>query len=85
VLDQPGDQDLTAHVNWSLIRVAGEAEGPVTTGFLPQGRWLDRILAAELSSRPDAFRWSPAQVSQFHALTHPSQMGARFQMLVQSR
>ena len=35
-LQQPGDQDLTAHVDFTSVRAAAEAEGMTTLGFLDQ-------------------------------------------------
>ena len=35
-LERPGDQDLTAHVDFTSVRAAAESEGMVTLGFLDQ-------------------------------------------------
>ena len=35
-LDRPGDQDITAHVDFTSVRAAAEDEGMVTLGFLDQ-------------------------------------------------
>ena len=35
-LERPGDQDLTAHVDFTSVREAAESEGFVTLGFLDQ-------------------------------------------------
>jgi SAM-dependent MidA family methyltransferase len=35
-LERPGDQDLTAHVDFTSVRAAAEREGMVTLGFLDQ-------------------------------------------------
>jgi len=39
-LDRPGEQDITAHVDFTSIRAAGEAEGLKTIGFLDQTYFL---------------------------------------------
>jgi SAM-dependent MidA family methyltransferase len=39
-LQQPGDQDLTAHVDFTSVRAAAEAEGLTTIGFLDQTYFL---------------------------------------------
>jgi len=85
LLERPGEQDLTLHVNWDLVRNAGEAEGLTTALHLPQGRWLSGVLAREVARNPGTTDWSAAELRQFHTLTHPDQMGARFQVLVQVR
>jgi SAM-dependent MidA family methyltransferase len=85
LLERPGEQDLTLHVNWDLVRSAGEDEGLTTALHLPQGRWLSSVLARQTTANPGTTNWSPAELRQFHTLTHPTQMGARFQVLVQAR
>ncbi|MGN6155498.1 MAG: class I SAM-dependent methyltransferase [Sphingomicrobium sp.] len=43
VLDRPGEQDLTAHVDFeALAKVAREC-GAAVTAVIEQGRWLDRL------------------------------------------
>ena len=37
---QPGEQDITAHVDFTSIRAAAEAEGMTTIGFLDQTYFL---------------------------------------------
>jgi SAM-dependent MidA family methyltransferase len=37
---QPGEQDITAHVDFTAVRAAAEAEGLVTLGFLDQTYFL---------------------------------------------
>jgi SAM-dependent MidA family methyltransferase len=39
-LHQPGEQDITAHVDFTSIRAAAEAEGLTTLGFLDQTYFL---------------------------------------------
>ncbi len=39
-LQQPGEQDLTAHVDFTSLRTAAEAEGMTTIGFLDQTYFL---------------------------------------------
>jgi SAM-dependent MidA family methyltransferase len=85
VLERPGEQDLTLHVNWDLVRNVGETEGLTTALHLPQGRWLSGVLARQIARNPAIADWSPADALQFQTLTHPDQMGARFQVLVQTR
>jgi len=44
ILANPGEQDLTAHVNFSAIQQAGEDAGLKTECFLTQSQFLTRIL-----------------------------------------
>jgi SAM-dependent MidA family methyltransferase len=43
-LQRPGEQDLTAHVDFTSIRAAAEAEGLTTLGFLDQTYFLLGLL-----------------------------------------
>jgi SAM-dependent MidA family methyltransferase len=82
LLAQPGEQDLTAHVNFSAIQQAGEAAGLRTEQFCAQPQFLTRILqkaAAEKSFGP----LNAKQVRQFQTLTHPEHLGRAFRVLVQ--
>ena len=45
-LQRPGDQDITAHVDFTSVRAAGEAEGLTTIGFLDQTYFLMGLLGA---------------------------------------
>ncbi len=80
VLAEPGEQDLTAHVNFTALQAAGEAAGLRTEGWLTQGAFLTRVVQAD----PAAIA-SPAQARWFQTLTHPDHLGTRFKVLVQSR
>jgi SAM-dependent MidA family methyltransferase len=85
VLQKPGEQDITAHVPWGLIRAAGEEAGLSTLEFMEQGRWLSRILGETAAAGVPLPAWSPAEVRQFHTLSHPGYLGAKFQVLVQTK
>jgi SAM-dependent MidA family methyltransferase len=43
-LRQPGEQDITAHVDFTSVRAAAEAEGLTTLGFLDQTYFLLGVL-----------------------------------------
>ncbi len=85
LLARPGDQDLTAHVNFTALQRAGESEGLKTESLLSQAKFLTRI--AEETWRPGApfAEWTPARRRQFQTLTHPEHLGRPFQALVQTR
>ena len=85
LLANPGEQDLTAHVNFSAIQQAGEVAGLQTERLVSQPKFLTDI-AARLWKNPAAFGgWTPAQTRQFQTLTHPQHLGRAFRVLVQSR
>jgi SAM-dependent MidA family methyltransferase len=46
-LEHPGDQDITAHVDFTSVRAAAEAEGLTTIGFLDQTYFILGLIAAE--------------------------------------
>src|SRR5207245_4088656 len=84
-LAHPGEQDLTAHVNFSALQAAGEAAGLKTEALLTQGQFLTEI-AARIWERGAGFgEWSPERTRQFQTLTHPEHLGRPFRVLVQSR
>lgn len=84
VLANAGEQDLTAHVNFSAIQKAGERAGLKTESFCSQPRFLTRIL--ERAVKAGTFsRLDARQVRQFQTLTHPDHLGRAFRVLVQAR
>ncbi len=85
VLADPGEQDITAHINFSALRAAGESAGLVTELFCTQAEWLTRIGRRIWQGQTDFGAWTPAQTRQFQTLTHPEHLGSRFSVLVQSK
>jgi len=84
VLARPGEQDLTAHINFSSIQKAGEAAGLTTDAYLTQPQFLTRILSA-VAPTPIMRSWGAPQTRQFQTLTHPEHLGRSFKVLIQSR
>jgi SAM-dependent MidA family methyltransferase len=84
LLANPGEQDLTAHVNFSALIAAGEANGLKTEKFETQTQFLTR-LASQVWNGEAAEQWNPARTRQFQTLTHPEYLGRNFRVLVQSR
>jgi SAM-dependent MidA family methyltransferase len=85
VLANPGEQDLTAHVNFSAIQSAGESCGMKTETFSTQAQFLTRI-AEKIFKNPKSFgEWGAKQNRQFQTLTHPEHLGRAFRVLIQSR
>jgi SAM-dependent MidA family methyltransferase len=84
LLANVGEQDLTAHVNFSAIQAAGEAAGLTTESFQTQSQFLTRILGGAVKEKPFA-SLDARQVRQFQTLSHPEHLGRAFRVLVQSR
>ena len=84
LLAMPGEQDLTAHVNFSAIQKVGEAAGLETENYCTQPQFLTRILQKAVTQK---FFTSldTKQVRQFQTLTHPEHLGRAFRVLVQTR
>jgi SAM-dependent MidA family methyltransferase len=43
VFDRPGEQDLTAHVDFEAVANAARSAGASVTAVVTQGRWLERL------------------------------------------
>lgn len=84
-LAEPGRRDLTAHVNFSRIRAAGEQAGLATEEYTGQGRFLTAMLARLMRSGGTLAEALMKQARGLQTLTHPGQMGASFRVLVQRR
>jgi SAM-dependent MidA family methyltransferase len=75
-----GEEDLTAHVDWTALREAGEAEGLETVVLTRQARWLvaagffEEIAAAGAAAAAEA-----------RTLLDGEGMGEEIRVLVQSR
>jgi len=84
ILANPGEQDLTAHVNFQAIQAAGESAGMTTESFSTQARFLTQIL--ETAMKDKCFgEWNASRTRQFQTLTHPEHLGRAFRVLVQSK
>ena len=85
VLADPGEQDITAHVNFSAIQAAGESAGLQTEAFLTQAQLLTGIAARTWNDEGGFGKWTAERIRQFQTLTHPEHLGRPFRALVQSR
>jgi SAM-dependent MidA family methyltransferase len=89
LLAKPGEQDLTAHVNFSALQKAGEDAGLKTEFFGAQSKFLTQILEKTFAKKIPLEKISgdltPAQIRQFQTLTHPEHLGRAFKVLVQAR
>ena len=84
LLANVGEQDLTAHVNFSAIQKTGEAAGLKTEMFATQAKFLTQILEKTLADKTFG-DWTPTRTRQFQTLTHPEHLGRAFRVLVQLR
>ncbi|MGZ5546088.1 MAG: SAM-dependent methyltransferase, partial [Limisphaerales bacterium] len=80
LLANPGDQDITAHVNWTAIQRVGEAAGLRTELFSSQEQFLMQIVKLAADEN-----WSAEHIKQLKTLTHPNFLGRSFRVLVQRR
>ena len=85
LLAHPGEQDLTAHVNFTALQRAGEAAGLQTEGLYSQERFLTGIAGRTWSPEAHFGEWTSARKRQFQTLTHPEHLGRPFSVLVQKR
>jgi SAM-dependent MidA family methyltransferase len=85
VLANPGQQDITAQVNFTAIRTAGESAGLRTDAFLTQAQFLTSIAARTWKDEDSFGKWTPERTRQFQTLTHPEHLGRSFRVLVQER
>lgn len=86
VLENLGECDLTAHIDFTGLAETLAAAGFQTLADLPQGRFLTSIgmeWLRSLETLPMGERM--AKVRQFQALTHPGHMGAAFRMMLLGR
>jgi SAM-dependent MidA family methyltransferase len=84
VLSQPGEQDLTAHVNFSALMEAGHAAGLRTAALPRQSNFLTEIFARTQLAPASFAPWDEKQTRQFQTLTHPEHLGHKFKVLIQT-
>jgi SAM-dependent MidA family methyltransferase len=85
VLEVPGEQDITASVDFDALRRAGEQEGLVTATQQNQTQFLAGILEELQHAGEASLVVGPAESRQFQTLVHPNHLGRAFRVLVQAR
>jgi SAM-dependent MidA family methyltransferase len=83
VLADPGEQDLTSHVDFEAVANAATEAGASVTPLAPQGEWLIRLgieARAQALSRANPGRADDVQ-SALERLTASDQMGSMFKVL----
>jgi len=78
-LSAPGEEDITAHVDFTAFAKDAITLGAVPARFENQGTWLIRTAAPWLRSMEG--NADPSLTRQFQTLTHPAHLGARFHVL----
>ena len=81
VLDRPGEQDITAHVDFSALFEAQHAAGGELLGYTSQAAFL---LHNGLLEKLDASA-SPARRQAIQTLVNPSEMGELFKVMAWCR
>jgi SAM-dependent MidA family methyltransferase len=83
VLANPGEQDLTAHVDFEALAGAAREAGAAVTPVLAQGEWLIRLgikARAQSLARANPERSAEIQAA-LDRLTSPEQMGSLFKVI----
>ncbi|MBI5687438.1 MAG: SAM-dependent methyltransferase [Verrucomicrobia bacterium] len=78
-----GEQDITAHVNFTALAGRGAACGLPQLGFCDQSRFVAGLL--EKAGADFLARLAPKAAVQLKTLLHPELMGQTFKVLVQHR
>ena len=78
-----GEQDLTAHVNFSSVKKWGEAAGLRTLGFAPQGPYLISLGMDEVIADMPGLAGDSFDTSKIKALLLPEGMGESHKVLIQ--
>ena len=81
VLDDPGEVDITASVNFTRVERMAEVGGLEVAPLERQSQYLVRLFEQTLE-RPELFpEWTPERTRQFQTLVHPEHLGHSFKVL----
>ena len=89
VLDAPGEQDLTSHVNFTALQVWGCRTGLERTGLVTQSQFL--VALGKANEFADLYEPGQSEVEKLRArlllknLIHPEGLGEKFQVLIQHK
>lgn len=86
ILTQPGEVDLTAHVDFSALALSAKAASPtiVVSKMTDQGVFLERLgisARAERLARGLSGEAQDSHIAAHRRLTHPDEMGTLFKVL----
>jgi SAM-dependent MidA family methyltransferase len=85
----PGEQDLTAHVNFTALEIWGKDAGLETVGLVPQSRFL--VSLGHKNEFADLYDVGQSETDrvraqlQLSSLIHPEGMGETFQVFIQQK
>jgi len=85
LLADAGEQDLTAHVNFTQIQNAGTAAGLRTELFSSQAEFIVGIAKRFWAEAELQGAWPPQRNRELQTLMHPEHLGRAFRVLVQMR
>jgi len=89
ILDAPGEQDLTAHVNFTALDLSGRRTGLVRTGLVTQSQFL--VALGRGNEFADLYEPGQTELEKLRArlllknLIHPEGLGEKFQVLIQHK
>jgi SAM-dependent MidA family methyltransferase len=89
VFDRPGEQDLTAHVNFTALDLWGRRAGLARTGIVTQSEFL--VALGRANEFADLYEPGQTEVEKLRArlllknLIHPGGLGEKFQVLIQHK
>jgi SAM-dependent MidA family methyltransferase len=89
LLDAPGAQDLTSHVNFTALDVWGRRAGLARTGLATQSQFL--VALGRANEFGDLYEPGQTEVEKLRArlllknLIHPEGLGEKFQVLIQHK
>ena len=81
-LERPGDQDLTAHVDFTSVRRAAEEEGLTTLGFLDQTYFLLGLLTGGRDSAGAVHHATASDLGRLKTLVMPGGLGSSHKVLI---
>ena len=85
LLENPGQQDLTSHVNYTALLEAGQSKGLETVGIQSQEKFLTDILRRLSKDGRLADVLTSSRIRQLQSLIHPDHFGRSFSVLIQKR
>jgi len=85
LLANPGEQDLTGHVNFEAIQLGGESVGLKTEQYTMQASFFAEIMKRFWPEAEKHGAWTSGQAREFQTLVHPEHLGRAFHVLVQTR
>ncbi len=89
LLDAPGEQDLTSHVNFTAMDLWGRRAGLVRTGLVTQSQFL--VALGRGNEFADLYEPGQTEMEKLRArlllksLIHPEGLGEKFQVLIQRK